>query len=322
MTVRQPRIVVLCASTDEPPDHLDALTDRAEIVLTDAALLGRELPDADALFLWDFFSPAVRDVWESRRRLRWIHVAAAGVDSLLFDDLRSSDVAVTNARGVFDRPIAEHVLAEILAHAKQVRLSHDLQREHRWEHRETARIAGATALVIGTGAIGRATARLLSAAGLEVRGAGRRRVVGDPDFSEVLATRELVDHVPWAQYVVLVAPLTEQTRGMIDSRVLAAMRPGTHLINVGRGPLVVTADLLDAAGRITAALDVTDPEPPPRDHPLWATPGITLTPHMSGDVVGWQDVLARQFVANAERWLAGEPLANLVDKQLGYVPGA
>jgi phosphoglycerate dehydrogenase-like enzyme len=109
----------------------------------------------------------------------------------------------------------------------------------------------------------------------------------------------------------------------VGAEVLAAMKPDAQLVNVARGPLVDEAALLDAltAGRIGGAtLDVFGVEPLPVDHPLWDAPRLTITPHMSGDVIGWQDTLARQFADNARRWLAGEPLLNVVDKKLGYIP--
>ena len=144
-------------------------------------------------------------------------------------------VTVTNARGVFDRPIAEFVLAAVLAHAKLLHESRDLQRDKVWRHRETRTVVGARALIVGTGAIGRETARLLRAVGMEVRGAGRTARADDVDFGEVVASADLVGHVGWCDYLVNAAPLTEQTRGLINADVFAAMRPSAHLINVGRG---------------------------------------------------------------------------------------
>ena len=201
----------------------------------DAEGLASAVEGAQALFLWDFFSTAVADVWAHCDRLEWIHVAAAGVDKLLFDGLRESGVTVTNARGVFDRPIAEFVLASVLAHAKLLHESRDLQRDRVWRHRETRTVVGARALIVGTGAIGRETARLLRAVGMEVRGAGRTARADDVDFGEVVASADLVSHVGWCDYLVNAAPLTEQTRGLVNADVFAAMRPSAHLINVGRG---------------------------------------------------------------------------------------
>jgi phosphoglycerate dehydrogenase-like enzyme len=320
---QRPVLAVLCGTEAHRPDHMDDIEARAEVRYTDAAGLPEVIRDAQALLLWDFFSSAVRDVWPAAGSLEWIHVAAAGVDTLMFHELADSDVVVTNARGVFDRPIAEFVLSSVLAFAKDLHGSHDLQTTRTWRHRETLTVSGSTALVVGTGAIGREIARLLRAVGMEVRGAGRRVRDRDPDFGSVVASRDLAEHVSWADHVVIVAPLTTDTRGLVDARVLSAMKPTGHLVNVGRGPIVVEEDLVAALddGTIAAAsLDVFDTEPLPADHPLWTTRGVVVTPHMSGDAVGWLDALARQFADNARRWLDGEDLVNVVDKKLGYVP--
>jgi phosphoglycerate dehydrogenase-like enzyme len=318
----RPVVAVLCATGGDRPPHMGPVESRAEVRYTDAAGLAEAIRDAQALFLWDFFSSAVRDVWSHAAALEWIHVAAAGVDTLMFDELAASDIVVTNARGVFDRPIAEFVLGSVLALAKGLHRSHELQRDRTWQHRETLTIAGSTALVVGTGAIGREIARLLRAVGMEVRGAGRTARQSDPDFGSVVPSADLADHVGWADHVVVVAPLTDATRGLVDKRVLSAMKPTSHLVNVGRGPIVVEEDLVAALedGTIAAAsLDVFVTEPLPPDHALWSTPGVVVTPHMSGDAVGWLDALAEQFVENAQRWLDGADLVNVVDKQLGFV---
>jgi phosphoglycerate dehydrogenase-like enzyme len=314
-------ITVLCSDETGKPPYLEAVEARAEVRYTDARGLADAIGDTRALFLWDFFSSAVRDVWPQARSLEWIHVAAAGVDTLMFDELAQSDVVVTNARGVFDRPIAEFVLTSILALAKDVHRSHDLQVARLWQHRETQTVAAATALVVGTGSIGREIARLLRAVGMDVRGAGRTERESDPDFGTVVASADLADHVGWADHVVVVAPLTDATRNLVDERVLSAMKPTAHVINVARGPIVDEAALVVAleSGSIAAAtLDVFQTEPLPADHPLWTTPGVVITPHMSGDALGWTDTLARQFVDNAVRWMDGAPLVNVVDKQLGF----
>lgn len=317
----RPVVAVLCPAGGNRPPHMDPVEQRAEVRYTDAAGLGTALRGAHALFLWDFFSGAVKEAWREADRLEWIHVAAAGVDTLMFDELVSSDVVVTNARGIFDRPIAEFVLSSVLAFAKDTHRSHDLQLHRRWQHRETRTVAGSTALVVGTGSIGREIARLLRAVGMEVRGAGRRERSNDPDFGVVVASADLALHVRWADHVVLVAPLTDTTRGLVDAGVLAAMKPGSHLVNVGRGQVVDEGALLDALrdGSPTgASLDVFSVEPLPEDHPLWAAPGVVVTPHMSGDAEGWLDALARQFTENAERWLDGRELVNVIDKKLGF----
>jgi phosphoglycerate dehydrogenase-like enzyme len=318
----RPVAVVLGSDASDRPPHLEAIENRIELRVTGRDGLAEALAGARVLLLWDFFSTAVREVWPDCRDLEWIHVAAAGVDTLLFPELVASPVVVTNARGTFDRPIAEFVLASVLAHAKLLHESHDLQIRREWRHRETRSITGATVLVVGTGAIGREVARLLRAAGLIVRGAGRRPTPDDPDFGTVVSSSDLAAAVPWADYVVNAAPLTPATTGLFDASVFRAMRPTAHFVNVGRGPSVVEDDLFEAvqSGWLDgASLDVFATEPLPSDSPLWDAPGVVVSAHMSGDVVGWRDTLARQFVDNAERWLDGKELVNVVDKELGYV---
>ncbi|MGY0390403.1 D-2-hydroxyacid dehydrogenase [Nocardioides sp. WG-D5] len=321
---RRPPITILCPPDGSRPAGMESFEAAAQVTYTDAAGLADALRGAEALLLWDYFSEAVRDAWPSAGSLRWIHVAAAGVDKLLFPELVDSDVVVTNARGIFDRAMAEFVLGSILAVAKDLHHSHDLQAARTWHRRETRLISAETALVVGTGAIGRETARLLRAVGMEVRGAGRTARSGDPDFGEVVASADLAAHVGWADHVVVTAPLTAETRGLISKDVLVAMKPGSHLVNVGRGPIVDEEALVSALrdGPLEAAsLDVFEVEPLPAESPLWTMPGVAVSAHMSGDYEGWREALARQFVDNAQRWLRGEPLLNIVDKRHGFVVG-
>lgn len=314
-------VTVLCG--DHRPVGLAAVEERAEIRHVSAAELPACFADTDVLLLWDFTSRAVPASWCEPNRLNWLHVAAAGVDTVLCDPLRDSSTVLTNSRGVFEAPIAEYVLGLVLAYVKDLPGTLADQAERRWRHRETERLAGRTALVVGTGPIGRAIGRLLTAAGLRVSGVGRTARAEDPDLGTVHPFDELPRHLPGADFVVLAAPLTERTTGMVDATALAAMRPTARLINVGRGPLVVTDDLVAAlrAGRLAgAALDVFETEPLPADSPLWTMPGVVVSPHMSGDVIGWRAALAELFVDNFVRWQAGMPLRNVVDKRLGYVP--
>ncbi|WP_051399719.1 D-2-hydroxyacid dehydrogenase [Haloechinothrix halophila] len=295
----------------------------ATVRYADAAGLPDALRGADVLFVWDFLSTAVPDAWPAADRLQWLHIASAGVDPVMFPGLRDSDVTLTNSRGVFDNPIAEYVLGLIIAFAKDFAGSLDLQRAGTWRHRETERVGGKRALIVGTGPIGRTIARMLTAAGLSVAGVGRRARDGDPDFGTVHASDDLAEHIDWADYVVAIAPLTEKTKGMFDRRMFGAMKRAARFINVGRGELVVTEDLVDAlrAGELAgAALDVFETEPLPGESPLWTMDNVLLSPHMSGDVVGWKDTLVEVFVGNFQKWLAGERLDNVVDKELGYVP--
>lgn len=321
----KPVVAILGRDGLDEPANLARIREVADVRLCTTADLGDALSadgGADVLMLWDYFSAALRDNWDHTTALRWVHVCAAGVDAMMFDELRSSDLTITNAHGVFDGPIAEFVLGSIIAQDKQFHLSKRYQQIKHWERRDTIRTAGSTALVIGTGGIGRAVARLLSAVGVRVTGAGRTARTDDPDFGTVLRTDELVTYAGDFDNIVTIAPLTAQTERMIDADVMAAMKPTAHLINVGRGQLVDESALIEALrdGQIAAAsLDVFETEPLPADNPLWNMDNVHVSAHMSGDVVGWRDELADLFLKNLQRYAAGEPLANEVDKVAGYV---
>lgn len=319
------RPVVAVLYKDTLPPGMEDVEAAAEVRYATADRLAEALDGAQVLFLWDFFSSALEDVWHAAGTLEWIHVAAAGVDKLLFGDLRESGVVVTNARGIFDRPIAEFVLTGMLAFAKDLPGLLSLQRERTWQHRETERLESGRALIIGTGAIGREIARVLKAVGLRVAGAGRTARSGDPDFGEVYASSELATVAGDFDWLVVVAPLTDQTRHLINAPVLEAMKPTARLINVGRGASVDTDALVRAlqAGSIAgAALDVFEVEPLPEDHPLWEMDNVIISPHLSGDAQGWLPQLAEQFADNFARYLAEQPLENVIDKKLGFAAPA
>ncbi|WP_119288051.1 D-2-hydroxyacid dehydrogenase [Streptomyces sp. YIM 130001] len=303
----------------DPPPRLGSLSGRVRVTHADPSNLAEQLPSADVLLVWDFQSHAVRHAWPGDGpRPRWVHTASAGVDHLLSPELAASDTVVTNARGVFDRPIAEFVAGLVLSFAKDLPGNWALQRERRWQHRETQRVAGTRACVVGTGPIGRAIAQTLQALGVTTALAGRTAregVHGPEDLPQLLAG---------ADWVVCAAPSTAATRGMFDSSRFQQMKPSARFINVGRGDLVVEDDLVEALTKRTiagAGLDVFEQEPLAADSPLWDTPGMLVSPHMSGDTIGWRDELGEQFLELFELWAAGKPLKNVIDKQRGYVPG-
>ncbi|MFD7612266.1 D-2-hydroxyacid dehydrogenase [Streptomyces sp. NPDC059828] len=310
-----PRILVLEA---DPPPRLGRLTGQAEIRYADERSLADALPGADVLLVWDFASDAVRHAWPGPGpRPRWVHTPSAGVDRLLCPEFTASDTLLTNARGIFEEPIAEYVAGLVLAMAKDLPRTLELQHGRRWQHREGLRVAGSRAVVVGSGPIGLAVAGTLRALGVTVAVTGRTARPGIHGAGELdrLLTR--------ADWVVCAAPLTDHTQGMFDARRFGLMQPSARFVNVGRGALVVEEALVAALAerRIAgAALDVFAREPLPSGDRLWDVPGLIISPHMSGDTVGWRDRLGEQFVELFGLWAAGMPLPNVVDKKRGYVP--
>lgn len=322
-TPRARGAVVVLHGKDRPPG-LAPVAEAAEVrYAASPEELRAALPGAEVLFVADFRSRVLREAWPYARGLRWIHVAGAGVDAVLFPELVSSPVVLTNSRGVFDRAIAEYVLGLMLAFAKDLPRTLALQRRHAWQHRETEHLAGRTVLVVGAGSIGREIGRLARAAGLRVLGVARRPRGTDPDFERVAAVEDLHAVLPEADYVVLALPLTPETRGLFGEAALGRMKRTARLINVARGAVVDEGALVDAlrSGRMAgAALDAFVDEPLPQDHPFWELPQVVVSPHMSGDFAGHREALSALFVENFRRWLAGAPLLNVVDKERGYVP--
>lgn len=310
--------IAILTAPDEP--DLPGLQDLPEGTrvehLHDEEALRNALESADVLVVTDFRSDMLARCWPTEPAVRWVHATSAGVDALMFPALRNSDIPVTNARGIFDRGIAEYVLGAVLMFAKDTLGNLHYQRQRRWQHRDTTLIDGQRVLIVGAGSIGATVARLLSAVGLDVVGTARseREIAG---FRHVYAQEHLPALLPDADYVVITAPLTPDTEGLFDHDTFAAMKPSACLINVGRGAIVRTDALLDALNRDAlagAAVDVLEEEPLPSDHPLWQQPNVMISAHMAGDFIGWRQALGEQFTANYQRWQAGKALHNTVDK--------
>ncbi|OZD07199.1 hypothetical protein CH275_08555 [Rhodococcus sp. 06-235-1A] len=277
---------------------------------------------AEVLLFRTFESADLRDVWRNAENLRWIHASSAGVDRLLDPVLREGPWLLTNSGGILDRAIAEYVAAGILASVKKLPQALRRQRERVWEHRGTNGIQGRHALVVGPGSIGREIARVLGALGMRVDASATSRRPGDAEFGQILDVHELPSYAGEYDVIVLAAPLTDRTRGLVDIEVLDAMRPDAGLVNIARGPVVDEAALSGAlaSGAIGwAVLDVFEVEPLPETSPLWDLDNVILTAHLAGDADDFAERLWQLFEDNLGRYLTGSPLANVVDKQAGYV---
>ncbi len=318
MSRTRPVVAVVVAPAHPDPPGLEGLATVAEVRIVRASgELATALDGCDVLAVYDFGTRLIADLGPRAGELGWIHAASAGVDAVLTPAVVAGATVVTNAQGVFDQPIAEWVLAVLLLFAKDLRTTIDLQRTRTWRHRESDRLAGRRVLVVGAGSIGGAVARLGRAAGLQVRGVARTARPDDPDFDAVVGADALLDELAEADDIVITAPLTEATAGLLDAAAFAAVRPGCRLVNVGRGGVVDDDALLAALadGRVAAAaLDVFTDEPLDPEHPFWAMEQVLVSPHMSGDVTGWVAALGAQFTENVARWRAGEPLHHVVDK--------
>jgi phosphoglycerate dehydrogenase-like enzyme len=253
-------------------------------------------------------------------RLRWLQSCSSGVGHILNLGLLDERVLLTNAAGVHANALAESVMAGILWHAKRLRARDELQRQQVWQELRCVELRGSTLVVLGTGQIGAAVARLAGAFGLRVVGV-RRTPRPTPGCDEVVGPERLHSALAQADYVVIACPLTAETEGMLGPAEFAALRPGAFLLNVSRGKVVQEAALLAALanGPLAGAyLDAHAQEPLPSTHPLWELPNVLVIPHDSHSSPLIGDNIVELFCDNLRRYLAGAPLRNLVDRARGY----
>ncbi|MBK8792751.1 MAG: D-2-hydroxyacid dehydrogenase [Holophaga sp.] len=272
------------------------------------------LAQAEALFTWRFPEGFLARM----PKLHWIQNGGAGVDHLVHHPEIGPEVLITRADGQFGLWMARYVCGHLLAEAQRLNACHAAQLESRWEGKLLPEdLSGQIALVVGFGRIGRQIGRALRELGLEVHGIVRTARSDDEFPLHGLA--DLSQHLPSARLLVLCAPLTEATRGMVDARLLSQGHPGLTLINVGRGDQVVEPDLLDALdeGRLgRAVLDVFSVEPLAAESPLWRHPKITLTPHHSGPST--PRAMIPDLLDNLRRYAEGRSLVETVDRVRGY----
>ena len=299
----------LAVAEDVRDVYLEGLPAEVEVVR-----FPLEGPPGPRVLEAEFVVPTRRVMAEALKRMPRLEVVqtiSAGVDWVL--PHVPQGVTLADARGVHDVAVSEWVLAALLVWAKHLPELFEHQRQARWAGGlRPGELAGRTVLILGYGSIGRAVEARLAPFGVRLLRVARRPRAG------VHGPDALPELLPRADAVVLLLPLTPATRGRVDADFLARMKPGALLANAGRGALVDTSALLEAlrAGRVRAALDVTDPEPLPADHPLWRAPGVWITPHLAGSS---PQLRARGFAlvrAQVARYLEGLPLFNVVNE--GY----
>jgi phosphoglycerate dehydrogenase-like enzyme len=308
-----------------PPEQVERLRRQfPDLTIVDAPARDerlRELADTDVAFL----SRLKPDEFAEAPRLKWIQSPAAGVGGLLFPELRVSSVIVTNARGLHGEPVAEHVVAVTIVLFRQIHQAIRRQAAHVWRQESLdafQTLVGSTMGVVGLGAIGGAVADKAAALGMRVVAVRRRAAAARPlAVSAVYPPDQLPRLLEEADVVVLAAPLTAETGGLIGAAELRRMKPNAILINVARGRLVREDELAAELARGTiagAALDVFEHEPLAPDSPLWELPNVIVTPHTSAFRSDYWKAAVDMFADNLARYLRGAPLRNVVDKGAGY----
>jgi phosphoglycerate dehydrogenase-like enzyme len=243
--------------------------------------------------------------------LQVVQTLTAGIDDVR--PLVPEGVTLCNARGVHDASTAELAVALTLASLRGIPEHVRAGERGEWAHDTRPSLADRRVLIVGYGSVGEAVERRLAGFECEVRRVARQSRPGGPRPVEAL--EELPGLLPWAEILILTVPMTDETRGLVDAEFLARLPDGALVVNVARGAVVVTDDLLAEvrSGRLRAALDVTDPEPLPPDHPLWSTPGVLISPHVGGNTTAFLPRARRLVQEQLGRYAAGEPLVNVID---------
>jgi len=286
--------------------------------------LPEELPDTDIFVGYSLRAEQLKD----GKKLKWIHSTAAGVAQLMYPELRNSGILVTNPSGIFSVPMAEHVIGLLLALARNFPDSVRQQDRARWSQQELwdkpqhlTELNGKVLLIVGYGSIGREVAKRAKALDMRVWGVTRSGKADTTHAEKIFATAQLEEALPDADYVLIAAPETAETKHLIGAAQLAKMKRAARLINVGRGSLLDEAALIHAleSGALSgAALDVVQGEPLPGESPLWRAPNLMLTPHTSAVSDRLWERETALLMELLERWFDGRELFNRVDFARGY----
>jgi phosphoglycerate dehydrogenase-like enzyme len=316
---KPPPVLVLAAEKDP---ELALLAPIPHLLGNTLEAFGESVREAEVILHWSGSRDLLRQVFLATPRVHWVHSRSAGLDRVLFPELVASAVPLTNGSGVFSASLGEFALTAILFFAKDLARMRRNQRARRWEQFNVDEIAGQIVGIVGYGDIGRAVAARLHALGMRVLALKRHAITQpDPLIAQFFKPEEVPALLAASDYVVVAAPPTAETHHMISDAAFAAMKPSAVLINVGRGPVVDQAALLRALDQEKirgAGLDVFEQEPIPHDDPIWSYENVLVSPHCADHTKTWLRDAMRFFLAQYERFTRGEPLQNIVEKQLGY----
>jgi phosphoglycerate dehydrogenase-like enzyme len=291
---------------------------RVLVPLDEASAL-EEIVDADAILAEQKVPKEALAVAE---RLRWIHaVMVAPPAGWYHEAVIEHPAVVTNPRGIYNDHISVHITSYVLAFARQLHRYWPKMAKGEWDPAPRGKgvtyLPESTALIVGVGEIGAETARLLETFGMTVLGVDARRSMVSPGLAELHPPEALDDLLPLADFVILTVPHTPETEGMMNAARFSMMKDTAYFVNIGRGPTVRLDDLNEAlrGGQIGgAALDVFEIEPLPADHPLWTAPNVLITPHVAAHGPYLNERRFEVLFDNCRRFVAGEPLRNIVDK--------
>ena len=270
-----------------------------------------------------FFGFCSEDIFPHLSNVKWVQASSAGMDKHMYPNMRQSDVILTNAAGLYGTHVADQAFALLLGLTRGIHHFVRNQDNHKWGGSKSPMIEidGFIIGIVGLGGIGMQMVKRAKGFDMHVIAVDAYRTEKPENVDELMPMDKLADMMSRVDVVMIACPLTEETRGLINAENLSVMQPTAYLINVARGPIVNEADFIEVlqAGKIAGAgLDVTEVEPLDKESPLWDMDNVIITPHAAGGSQHRMHRITEFFLDNLERYLNGEELKNIVDKQLGF----
>lgn len=301
--------------------HIEAIKcvePNSNVITCDLAQAADHIHDTDILLTWG--SMDIRSLYLAAPKLKWVHSLSAGVESLVFPEMKLATTILTNSKGIHGIPVSEHVLAMMLAFTRGLTVSIRQQEKSLWKRTHVDEIHDKTIGIVGLGSIGREIAKKAKGMGMQVL-ASKQTMTKELFVDELYPPEKLHELLSLSDFVVIALPLLDETKNLFTIKEFSAMKPSAYIINIARGGIIQQADLATALqqGLIKGAgLDVFDEEPLPDSSPLWSMENVIITPHVAALSPNYLDRAIKLFTDNLSRFLESKEMLNCIDKKKGY----
>ena len=311
-------ILVTNSLADRHIKAIKAVAPVSNIISCDLKQADQHIADTDILLTWGAMD--IQALYLTAPKLKWVHALSAGVENLLFPEIKSSTTLLTNSKGIHGIPISEHVLAMMLTFTRGLNMFIRQQTQKQWKRVPVEEIHDKTIGIVGLGSIGREIAKKAKGMGMHVV-ASKQTMTTEIFVDKLYTPDQLHELLAVADFVVIALPLVEETKNLFTIKEFTAMKSSAYFINIARGAVVNEADLATALeqGLIKGAgLDVFDQEPLSETSPLWDMPNVIITPHLAALSPSYMDRAIKLFADNLSRFIQNKEMLNIIDKNKGY----
>ena len=311
-------ILIINNLADRHMKVIQSAAPNSNVITCDFEQANQYIRDIDILVTWG--SMDIRPLYLDAPKLTWIHSLSAGVEGLIFSEIKNANTILTNSRGIHGIPVSEHVFAMMLAFTRGLDVFIRQQAKHQWKRTTVDEIHGKTIGIVGLGSIGREIAKKAKGMGMQVV-ASKQTMTTELFVDELYPPENLHELLSLSDFVVTALPLLEETKHLFTIKEFAAMKPSAYLINIARGGIIKQDDLVAALEQKLikgACLDVFDEEPLPESSPLWDMQNVIITPHVAALSPSYLDRAIKLFADNLSRFQQNKEMLNIIDKAKGY----